>query len=732
MDNRNLNEEQLDAVKTIEGPVLVLAGAGSGKTRVVTFRIAHLIDSGIPPSAILGVTFTNKAAEEMRERVRKLTQNQVLICTFHSLGARVLRESIYALGYQRDFTIYDEEDVEKLVKACLVELNLKDKKMDAKPFRYLISRAKNALQAPDDVHFASTAASTAVEEAFPRVYALYQQKLRQYNAVDFDDLLYLTVRLWKEHPAFLARYQERWPFVLIDEYQDTNAAQYEMTRLLVGKKRNLFVVGDPDQSIYSWRGANISNILNFEHDYPGAKVIRLEQNYRSRTNILDAANHLINYNSNRYEKSLWSERGAGEKIKLHIGEDERAEADFVATQIRHHQKKGVPLHEMVVFYRTNAQSRALEDHLLYRGISYVIVGGISFYQRREIKDILAFLRMAQSGADFVAFSRTINLPKRGFGDVTIEKIRASAAEEEMTIFAYCEALLNERPLKQESRLTAKQKEGLADYIRMIHELKQIKSTGSIKDIVLAAIEKTGYLSYLREDKETFADRKENLDELITKAVEWEMAAEEPTLEAFLEELSLKSSLDEASEEAHDRVNLMTIHNGKGLEFTVTFLVGLEEDLFPHINSKNTREEIEEERRLCYVAMTRAKEFLYVSYCHARYLWGNLRLQRPSRFLKEIPLEFLEKYKRAELVSQTSSSMAYLPPKERIRTPYVEKSLPKAAEEFAPGDTIFHKDFGIGQVKEAYEGSLGLTYKVFFSKDNSLKTLVAKYAALTKL
>lgn len=731
MDNRNLNQEQLDAVKTIEGPVLVLAGAGSGKTRVVTFRIAHLIEAGIPPSAILGVTFTNKAAEEMRERVQKLTHHQVLICTFHSLGVRVLRESIHLLGYQRDFTIYDEEDVEKLVKACLVELNIKDKKMDAKPFRYLISGAKNSLRSPEECAF-NPSASSDIEEAFPKVYALYQSKLQQYQAVDFDDLLYLTVKLWKEHPALLSRYQERWPFVLIDEYQDTNAAQYEMTRLLVQKRRNLFVVGDPDQSIYSWRGANIHNILNFERDYPGAKIVRLEQNYRSRTNILNAANHLINYNSNRYEKKLWSQRGPGEKIKLHIGEDERAEAHFVASQIRHHQQNGIPLNEMVIFYRTNAQSRALEDHFLYRGIPYVIVGGISFYQRREIKDILAFLRMAQSGADFIAFSRTINLPKRGFGEVTIDKIRACAAEEEMTIFAYCEASVNGNPLKHESRLTAKQKEGLADYVRIIRELKQVKANGSIKEIVLAAIEKTGYLSYLKEDKETFADRKENLDELITKAVEWELAAEEPSLETFLEELSLKSSLDEATEEARERVNLMTIHNGKGLEFTVTFLVGLEEDLFPHINSKNSQEEIEEERRLCYVAMTRAKEFLYVSYCHSRYLWGTLRMQRPSRFLKEIPLEFLEKYKRAEPASSTTSP-AYLPPRERAtHTPYVQKPMPKVTEAFSAGDTIFHQDFGIGQIKEAYEGSLGLTYKVFFSKDNSLKTLVAKYAVLTKL
>jgi DNA helicase-2/ATP-dependent DNA helicase PcrA len=722
----NLNKEQREAIAALEGPVLVLAGAGSGKTRVVTFRIVHLIESGIPHSAILGVTFTNKAAQEMRERVCKLTQYQVLICTFHSLGARVLRESIHALGYQRDFNIYDEDDVEKLIKACLFELNLKDKKMDSKPFRYLISRAKNALQGPDQIN--RTELTTDIEQAFPQVYTLYQRKLQEYNAVDFDDLLFLTVRLWKERPAILEHYQERWPFVLIDEYQDTNVAQYEMARLLAQKRCNLFVVGDPDQSIYSWRGANIQNILNFERDYPGAKVIRLEQNYRSRTNILQAANSLINYNDNRYEKNLWSNLGPGEKIKLHIGEDERAEANFVASQIRyHHEQHHIPFHEMVVFYRTNAQSRAFEDDLIHRSIPYVIVGGISFYQRREIKDVLAFLRMAQSGADFVSFMRTINLPRRGFGEATIEKIRLAANQEGLTILSYCEMLLAGKPLQYECRLTAKQREGLFEYVKIIQELRQLNKEAKLRESVLAAIERTSYLEYLQEDKESYADRKANLDELITKAVEWELSAEETSLEAFLEELSLKSSLDETNH-SEDRMNLMTIHNGKGLEFKVTFLVGLEEDLFPHINSKNTREEIEEERRLCYVGMTRAKEYLYVSYCHTRYLWGILRIQRPSRFIKEIPVEYLEKYKRSQ-PSFKSITTEFSP---RERSVLVEKPISQIAEEFAVGDTIFHKEFGIGQVKESYQGSLGLTYKIFFVKDSSLKTLVAKYAALTRL
>jgi DNA helicase-2/ATP-dependent DNA helicase PcrA len=724
-DLSKLNEPQREAVTTFEGPVLVLAGAGSGKTRVVTSRIVHLTENGIPPSKILGVTFTNKAAAEMRERVIKMTKNHVLICTFHSLGARILRESISLLGYTNDFTIYDEEDVEKLIRVCLAELGIKDKKLDVKTFRPMISHAKNALQDPDEATLFEV--ESEVEDAFHKVYPLYQRKLKEYQAVDFDDLLFLPVKLLKNNPALLERYQDRWPFVLIDEYQDTNAAQYTMTKLLVQKRNNLFVVGDPDQSIYSWRGADLQNILNFEKDYPGAKIIRLEQNYRSSSNILDAANALISYNTSRYEKKLWSDKGPGEKIKLFTGEDERAEAEFVSSQIVYHNKHDlINLNEMCIFYRTNAQSRAFEDYLIYKGIPYVIVGGISFYQRREIKDILAFLRMAYSGADFISFARTINLPKRGIGDTTVEKLRQGASLEGMTFLGFIEALVNNQPLTQILRLSAAQKTGLAAYLKIIHHLRDLKE-GPIPDLVKAAIEATEYLNYLMEDKETYAERRENLDELITKAVEWEMSAPNPSLSSFLEELSLKSSLDEA-DQTQERLSLMTLHNGKGLEFKVTFLVGLEEDLFPHVNSRDSGAALEEERRLCYVGITRAKEYLYLSHCHTRYLWGTLRMQRPSRFLKELPMEYLEKFKQKHLRFQPGA----LERPEKAKVSYTPKVIPASQEEFGPGDTIFHKDFGIGEVREAYQGSLGLSYKIFFTKDNTLKTLVAKYAVLSRI
>lgn len=717
-----LNEQQLEAVTMLEGATLVLAGAGSGKTRVVTYRIAYLIQNGISSSQILGLTFTNKAAGEMRERVHKLCDEQVVISTFHSLGMRVLRESIYALDYHRRFMIYDEEDVNKLIKLCLEELHVKSDQIDPKQLRQLISRAKNALQSPEVIEN-YTYAGEEIEEFFPPFYALYQQKLKEFQAVDFDDLLFLTVKLWKEHPEILEKYQKRWPFVLIDEYQDTNAAQYTLTKMLVSKSGNIFAVGDPDQSIYSWRGANVQNIMNFERDYPGAKVILLEQNYRSSTNILNAANALINHNSGRYEKALWSDLGEGNKIQLYVAEDDRQEAHFVASRIEHYLSEGISVNEMAVFYRTNAQSRIFEDYLIARGIPYKIIGGLSFYQRKEIKDILAYLRVVQSDADYISFARTINLPKRGLGDVTIEKMRHHATAEGLSVLAYCEALLSEKPLKTILRLTAKQRAGLAEYIQVIHELRQLDS---LPLLVEGVIEKAGYKEYLKEDKETYQDRQENVDQLLAKAIEWEISAPEPTLESFLEELSLKSSLDEGTEQA-DKLSLMTIHNGKGLEFTLAFLVGLEETLFPHVNARNDEDAIEEERRLCYVGITRAKKYLYITHSHLRYLWGSCRAQRPSRFLKEIPLQFIEKYKKK--TTNHSSSLTHYPSKERIH--YTEKASIVENELFEVGDCVVHNEFGRGKVQESYEGSMGQTYKILFISDKRVKTIVAKYAVLQR-
>lgn len=638
---KNLNEEQLEAVTTIDGPVLVLAGAGSGKTRVVTSRVIHLIKSGIAPSHILGLTFTNKAAQEMKERVNRLTQSNVWISTFHSLGVRILRESISFLGYKRDFAIYDEDDSEKLLRQYLNELGEKEKKGDLKAVRSLISKVKNNLLNAE--HVDTEMLAPPYQDKFAAIYARYTSRCQECNAVDFDDLLFLPVRLFREFPEILEHYQQRYRYLLIDEYQDTNQAQYTLVKSLVEKTQNIFVVGDPDQSIYSWRGANLSNILNFERDYPGAKIIRLEQNYRSRSNILEAANHLISNNAQRYEKNLWSKLGEGAKIRRFSGYDEQEEARFVARKIRfHHEQNGIPYNQMVVFYRTNAQSRPLEDQLLHVKLPYIIVGGISFYQRKEIKDILAFLRLIHSEADYIAFARTINLPKRGIGEATLEKLVAHAMLENMPIVAFVKSLVEKAPLKHNLKLSPKILDSLGQFSSMIHELRAFSKNASLKDLVVEVIEKSRYLDYLAmEEKETLEERKENLDELISKAIEWELNASEPSLEGFLEELSLKSSLDEANHE-RDRVNLMTIHNGKGLEFTVTFLAGMEEDLFPHANARESEAAIEEERRLCYVGMTRAKEYLYLTSSQMRYLWGTQRFQRPSRFLLEIGPQFLER------------------------------------------------------------------------------------------
>lgn len=719
-----LNEAQKEAVLTTEGPLLLISGAGSGKTRVVTYRIAHLLRSGVPANRILAVTFTNKAAREMRERIQQLTACQVLICTFHSLGARILRESIHHLGYKRDFIIYDEDDVEKLLRTCAQEVCGEDTKMDIKPIRQGISAAKNAAILPGE--------KTEGEEKTTfqtQIYAKYQQYLKDYNALDFDDLLLLTVQLFRNFPTVKEAYQSRWDYLLIDEYQDTNTIQYNIVKDLVATHGNLCVVGDPDQSIYSWRGADIRNILNFEKDFTGAKVIRLEQNYRSRSNILDASNALISYNRDRYEKDLWSDRGPGEPITLYPALDDIDEAQYVAKRINDHHHAGIPLKEMVVFYRTNAQSRQFEEAFLRYHIPYIIVGGLSFYQRREIKDILAFLRIAHFGNDYIAFERTVNIPKRGLGEASLERIRHAAAQEGRTIIGYCTALVDNEPLNHTIRLSAKQKEGLREYVDIVHKLTVLGKEGLIVDIVRSAIQDTGYLTHLKGDPESFDDRRENLESLVNKATEWVAETSEPSLAAFLEEISLKSTLDETNETS-DRVSLMTIHNGKGLEFAVTFIAGMEEFLFPHANSIKDFQAIEEERRLCYVGMTRAKEHLYLCYAKNRRLWGTMRTQSPSRFLDEVPREYLRIHRHSLL------SKRHEPEEEdsrfsdeKVVTP---KKISPTAEVFEKGDTVFHRDFGVGMVISVYEETIGQMYKIFFPKENRERTLVAKLAPLTKL
>jgi DNA helicase-2/ATP-dependent DNA helicase PcrA len=628
-----LNEEQTTAVHHVEGPMLVLAGAGTGKTRVVTLRISYLLSLGVQPSEILAVTFTNKAAEEMRERVQRLTKKNILTCTFHSFGAKLLRSSIEHLGYSRRFTIYDEKDSEEILKESVLEAGVSPEKGVIKEVRAKISQAKNDLLSPEEI-------DPREDDLLRRCYLSYQKKLKENQAVDFDDLLFLTVKIFREYPDILQMYQNTWKFLLIDEYQDTNSAQDQLIKLLAAPRNNIFAVGDPDQSIYSWRGARIQNILNFSRQFPNAVMVTLQENYRSKSTILRAANGLIRHNPVRYEKDLWSSRGDGELITLCFAEDDRTEARFVVKKILDFQSRsGSSFNHCAIFYRTNAQSRIFEDALLQQRIPYVIVGGLSFYDRKEIKDILCFLRMIDTGSDLLSFMRTIKIPKRGIGDSAIEKIRSAIPG--MAIFAGCEAIVSRRI---SVKLSPRQFAGLEEYVELIRSMRYaFDGKIPLHEGISLLIEKSKYLSYLREDMESYQDRKENVAELVTKAVQWSAEMHHNDLSLFLEELSLKSSLDE-QENREDALRLMTLHNSKGLEFDFVALVGMEEELFPHINSLDNRDSVEEERRLCYVGMTRAKDELCLSTVRNRLLWGTWHTMRPSRFLSEIPSQYVKTVK----------------------------------------------------------------------------------------
>ena len=730
-----LNPEQKRAALHTSGPLLVIAGAGSGKTRVATLRIANLLANGISPDAILGLTFTNKAAQEMKTRVEKLHGKSVLISTFHSLGARILRESILHLGYTSEFAIYDDDDTEKLLKECARELFGEEAKFDLKAAKSFISDAKNRLLTAHgndvaDIHERGL-------DVLLELYSAYNAKLEACNAVDFDDLLFLPVKLFRKNPELLDMYQTRWPYVLVDEYQDTNFAQYTLVNLLVQKSNNLFVVGDPDQSIYSWRGANIQNILKFEEDHPGASVIRLEQNYRSTATILEAANAVIQNNQSRYEKQLWSNLGEGEKISVFSARSEREEAEFIVRQIeKFHDTKNIPYSEIVIFYRTNFQSRVFEDALIARRIPYTIVGGISFYLRREIKDILSYLRLIENPKDLISFMRIINQPKRGFGKAFLQKLFDAHAKSGASIVQFMITMNNSFETLPFS-VSQKQKGGWRDFVEKIMLLKKISRESSLEELVKAAVFQTGYVQVLDEESESKEERLENLQELIVKAAEWEAIANPPTnfsidssmkvsvLSKFLEEIALVSALDVLDPE-EERLSLMTVHNGKGLEFRAAFLAGLEEDLFPHINSKKESHQMEEERRLFYVGLTRAKEFLFLSYSLGRSIWGSFRRMRSSRFLNEIPMH-LRKFVAVSLLDEEQESDSM---------PQISPSIPQKQIEnesaFEEGDLVFHPQFGIGKIVAVSLGSLGAMYDIIFSKDGTTKRLVAQFAPLKRL
>ncbi len=629
----DLNPPQREAVTHTEGPLLVLAGAGSGKTRVIAHRIAYLLAvKGVHPKNVVAVTFTNKAAEEMRRRVEDLLLpagiRPPLIATFHSACVRILREHIRHLGVSPHFVIYDEDDRLSLVKECLREEEVDERALPPTSVVYRISHAKNQMLSVEE---AERLARGPREDRIAAVYRRYQERLAQVGALDFDDLLLLTVKLWEKVPEVLAWYRGLWKYVLVDEYQDTNRAQYRIIQLLTGEHRNLCVVGDDDQAIYRFRGATLRNILDFEHDFPGTRVIRLEQNYRSTKRILAIASTVIANNAGRKGKTLWTENVEGQPACVYRAWDESEEAAFVAATIGRLRAEGVGEREMALFYRTNAQSRVLEDSLRRSTIPYVIVGGARFYERREIKDALAYLRLATNPADDVGFKRAIAAPSRGIGRATLARLEEMARREKIPLLEACGRLGDE--------IAAKPQRALEEFARLIADLRERKSALALPALIDEVVSRSGYREALRAERTAEAEgRLENLEELIAAAEEFQHARESATLEEFLDTVALLSDVDEWSAE-RGAVTLMTLHSAKGLEFPVVFLTGMEEGVFPHVKSMDDPEELEEERRLCYVGLTRAKRQLYLSYALHRRLHG-YGLGEPSRFLLEIPEEQL--------------------------------------------------------------------------------------------
>ena len=760
-----LNEPQREAVYHTDGPLLILAGAGSGKTRVLTHRIAYLIEErNVNPWNILAITFTNKAAGEMRERVDSLVgfgSESIWVSTFHSMCVRILRRFIDRLGYDNRFTIYDTDDQKTLMKEVCKKVAIDTKVFKERSLMSAISSAKNELILPDE--FELNVGGDFAKLKIAKVYREYEAQLKANNALDFDDLLVKTVQLLQTQPDVLENYQERFRYIMVDEYQDTNTVQFQLVRLLAGKYRNLCVVGDDDQSIYKFRGANIRNILDFEHEFSDACVIKLEQNYRSTGNILNAANRVIANNKGRKEKTLWTANGEGELVHLRQFDTGYDEADFIAEDIKKEVRAGASYNDHAVLYRTNAQSRLLEEKFVAMNVPYKIVGGVNFYARREIKDLLAYLKTIDNGMDDIAVRRIINVPKRGIGLTTINRIQESAAERGLGFY---ETLMAPELIPGIGRSAAK----LDSFAALIEYFKGLTGQMSITDLLREVIEKTGYMESLdSEDKEDAQARKENIDELINKAAAYEEAAEdrdEPaTLSAFLEEVALVADIDSLDEE-QDYVVLMTLHSAKGLEFPHVYLAGMEDGLFPSYMTitSDDRDDLEEERRLCYVGITRAEQELTLTCARRRMVRGETQYNKISRFIKEIPAELLDTGSRriepeTEVPVQQNT---YAHAREAFRARAFGAaysngagkssgvssgkssqglaSLQKGSQlaagsggspDYAEGDRVRHVKFGEGTVLEIRSG--GRDYEVTVDCDSAgVRKLFAKVAKLVKI
>ena len=634
MDLTALNPEQRRAAETLEGPVLILAGAGSGKTRALTYRVANLIDHGVPAWSILALTFTNKAAKEMKERVARLIgaekAEEAWISTFHSTCARILRRDIEKIGYNRSFTIFDDDDQQRVLKEILKQLNIDEKFLPVREVRAKISDAKNRMLTPDE--WFEKSFRDRRNSLIHDVMTEYEKRMKALNALDFDDLLLKTLILLADHPPVLEVYRRRFRYVLVDEYQDTNRTQYELLRLLTAESRNLCVVGDDDQSIYGWRGADIRNILEFENDYPDAAVIKLEQNYRSTGNILDAANQVIAHNEDRKDKTLWTEHAAGEKITVYCAQDEREEAAWIIQQMQELKKKGTALGDMAVLYRTNAQSRIPEEVLMQAGIPYRVFGGQKFYERKEIKDILAYLRVIVNPADDISLTRIINVPKRAIGDATVQLLTEEAARQGVPVFAVLAGLPD--------GLGSRARNSVTEFFRMMTMLSAVRETMGLEEFVDTLIRTTGIEEqYRKEDTEEALGRIENIQEFRGSVSEFASMGENPTLEGYLENVALVTDLDRA-EDRSGYVTLMTLHSAKGLEFDNVFIPGMEEGIFPSARSMEEDHRLEEERRLMYVGITRARKRLFLSRASERMLYNQYSRNPASRFLDEIPARLL--------------------------------------------------------------------------------------------
>lgn len=731
-----LNERQKEAVLATEGPVLVLAGAGSGKTTVLVNRIAYMIsEKHIRPWNILAITFTNKAAREMKDRIERLlgdTAKDMWIGTFHSVCVRILRSCIDLLGYSRDFVIYDTADTKTVMKECLRELDIDEKSFPVRNVLSIISNAKNDLM--DAATFENVYKSDYRMSIIAKIYYRYQTKLRKNNAVDFDDIILNTVKILSENPDVLSKYQDKFQYILVDEYQDTNNSQYLLINLLAQANRNLCVVGDDDQSIYKFRGANIGNILNFEDDYSDVQKITLDQNYRSTQNILDAANSVISNNKGRMGKSLWTSNGDGNKVFVYTGTNEYDEARYIARQIKKHFDEQGSFSDCAILYRTNAQSRVIEEMLMRESVPYKVLSGLRFYDRKEIKDIIAYLRVVYNPNDDVSLARIINEPKRKIGNATLEKARNIAREKETSLYD----VISHADDYPEFKTAIKK---LLSFSEIIQSLIKLKDTVTIEDLTGRILNDTGYMPALvMEDTTESKTRIENLGEFISVITEFEKNEETGnTLGEFLENISLVSDID-GYDENEDSAVLMTIHSAKGLEFPIVFLSGLEEGLFPGMRSMESDDDIEEERRLCYVAITRAKEQLYITKTISRTIHGKTMPTTASRFFKEIPVEYLEdkttlQPKVAKVMQDLGVRNAAAPKKEVYMTKGFGSSVKSSGStdysKFKAGDTIEHRTFGRGEILKATPCGNDCILEIQF-ESIGFKRLMAAFAKVKKI